>query len=51
MMTRYAWAAAEALCLALAGCDHPAESAASTPSGDSFPPRSSKFASEKPQRK
>ena len=36
MMTRYAWAAAGALCLALAGCDHPAESAASTPSANSF---------------
>ena len=35
-MTRHAWAGAAALCFALAGCDHPAESAASTPSADSF---------------
>ena len=36
MMTRHAWAGAAALCLALAGCQRPAESAGSTPSADSF---------------
>jgi len=36
MMIRRAWAAAPALCFALAGCDHPAESVASTPSADGF---------------
>src|SRR5215467_1774824 len=36
IMIRRAWAAAPALCFALAGCDHPAESVASTPSADSF---------------
>jgi hypothetical protein len=36
MLTRLAWAGAAALCFLLAGCDHPAESAASTPSADSF---------------
>src|SRR5215469_12906113 len=36
MMTRHAWLAVAAVCFALAGCDHPVESAASTPSVDSF---------------
>jgi hypothetical protein len=36
MMTCYACVAAAALCFALAGCDHPAESTASTPPADSF---------------
>jgi hypothetical protein len=35
MMTCPAWVAAVALCCALAGCDHSAKSAASTPSADS----------------
>jgi len=35
-MIHHAWAAAAALCLVAAGCDRPAESAASTPSADSF---------------
>jgi hypothetical protein len=35
-MTRHGWAGAAALCFALTGCDHPAGSAASTPSADSF---------------
>ena len=36
MMTRHAWAGAAVSCFALAGCDHPAGSAAFTPSADSF---------------
>ena len=36
MLTRPAWAGAAALCFALTGCDRPTESAASTPSADSF---------------
>jgi hypothetical protein len=36
MMTRHAWAGAAALCIALAGCDHTAESPSSTPSADTF---------------
>jgi putative ABC transport system permease protein len=36
MMTRYACIGAAALCLTLAACNDPAESAASTPSADSF---------------
>jgi hypothetical protein len=36
MMAHQAWAAAAALCFALAGCDYPTESAASVPSADSF---------------
>jgi hypothetical protein len=35
-MTHRAWAGAAALCFALVACDHPAGSAASTPSADSF---------------
>ena len=35
-MTYHAWAGVAALCLALAACDHSGESAASTPSADSF---------------
>jgi hypothetical protein len=36
MMTHNGWAGAAALCFALAGCNHPAGSATSTPSADSF---------------
>jgi hypothetical protein len=36
MMTRHSCAGAVALCFALAGCYHPAEPAASTPSADTF---------------
>lgn len=35
-MTRHGWAEGAAVCFALTGCDHPAGSAASTPSADSY---------------